>query len=392
MIKPRIIFNKINPYIDSPEAIIITGMRRTGKTTVLNYYFDKIGQPNKIFLDLENPNHRKYFEEENYDRIKSNLMNLGLDFTKKTYIFLDEIQFVRQLPSVVKYFIDHDQVKFFLTGSASFYMKNLFTETLAGRKYIFELYPLTFSEYLIFKGSVLKLPRVGGKLNAGVYETMANLYEEYILYGGFPGAVLKESASEKKKSLEDIFTSFFQLEVMQLGDFRRNNVVRDLMLLLLQRVGQKVDFQKLSRELGISRPTLYDYLAFLEGTYFIQLVRPFSRGKDVEIRKMPKIFACDTGMINALVKADPGSVFENAVYLALRQEGEVHYYQRKNGAELDFILNKNAGYEVKMKPDRTDLVRLSNVAKELNLEKFKVVSWNYSDLDGIIYGFQIPMI
>ena len=71
--------------------------------------------------------------------------------------------------------------------------------------------------------------------------------------------VLRSSIDEKKKGLEDIFTSFFQLEVIQLGDFRKNEVIRDLMLLLMQRLGSRLDIQKISKELGVSRPTLQDY-------------------------------------------------------------------------------------------------------------------------------------
>jgi predicted AAA+ superfamily ATPase len=116
MIKPRLILKKIELYFDSPEAIIITGMRRTGKTTILNFIYEQIESRNKIFLDLENPLNRKYFEEKNYERIKKTFEILGIDFTKRPFIFCDEIQFVRNLPSVVKYFIDHYNVKFFLTG------------------------------------------------------------------------------------------------------------------------------------------------------------------------------------------------------------------------------------------------------------------------------------
>ena len=140
MIKPRLIFKEIEPYFDSPEAIVITGMRRTGKTTLLNSIYQRIKSKNKVFLDLENPLNRKYFEEENYEQIRWAFEALGIDFKNKSFIFLDEIQFVKNLASVVKYFIDHYKVKFFLTGSASFYLKNIFTETLAGRKYIFELF------------------------------------------------------------------------------------------------------------------------------------------------------------------------------------------------------------------------------------------------------------
>ena len=146
MIKPRFIFKKIEPYLNSPEAIIINGMRRVGKTTVLAYFYDYIASKNKIFIDLENPINRKYFEEDNYEQIKISFEVLGIDFSRQAFIFLDEIQFVKKLPSIIKYFIDHYKVKFFLTGSASFYLKNLFTESLAGRKYIFELFPLSFKK------------------------------------------------------------------------------------------------------------------------------------------------------------------------------------------------------------------------------------------------------
>jgi predicted AAA+ superfamily ATPase len=130
MIKPRPIIDRIRPYYDSPEAIIVTGMRRTGKTTLLRLIFSQINSANKIFLDLENPLNRRYFEESNYEKIKSTLEILGLDFTIKANIFIDEIQFVRTLPSIIKYLIDHYQAKFFLTGSSSFYLKNLCSESL----------------------------------------------------------------------------------------------------------------------------------------------------------------------------------------------------------------------------------------------------------------------
>src|SRR3990172_12522924 len=134
MIYPRIIFNDIEKHFETPEAVILTGMRRTGKTTLLNLIRDSLKGDNKLFLDLENPLNRKFFEEEDYERIKASLEFLGINFAKRAYVFLDEIHHIKKLPSVVKYFIDHYKVKFFLTGSASFYLKNLFTESLSGRK------------------------------------------------------------------------------------------------------------------------------------------------------------------------------------------------------------------------------------------------------------------
>lgn len=389
--KPRFILDEMKKYWDSPEAIVVTGMRRTGKTTLLQFIYEQIDSKNKIFLDLENPLNRKYFEEDNYERIKISFNILGIDFSAKSFIFLDEIQFVRNLPSVVKYFIDHYQVKFFLTGSADYYLKNLFTESLAGRKIIFELFPLSFQEFLIFKEVSMKISRDTDLITQPIFDLLSPLYEEYIHFGGFPGVVLKSSIDEKKKALEDIFTSFFQLEVIQLGDFRKNEVIRDLMLLLMQRLGSRLDIQKISKELGVSRTTLQYYVAFLEGTYFIKTIRPFGLGRNAEIRKMPKVYICDTGMANHFVRLDLGSLFENSVFQNLRLCGEISYYRKKTGVEIDFILDREQAYEVKVRPQISDVKKLQGLARAINLKEHKVVSKNFCNLESVIYGFMVGM-
>ncbi len=389
MIKPRIIFEQVKSFFDSPEAIVITGMRRTGKTTLLNLIYNDIESKNKLLLDLENPLNRKYLEEDNYERIKTSFSLLGIDFTKRSYILLDEIQLVQAIPSVVKYLLDHYQVKFFLTGSASFYLKNLFTETMAGRKVIFELFPLSFREFLFFKESSLRIPSEVKDITRPFFDQVSQLYDEYILFGGFPGVVLKNSIEEKKKALEEIFTSFFQQEIVQLGDFRRNEIIRDLMLLLVSRLGCKLDIQKISRELGVSRPTLMEYIAFLESTYFIKRIRPFSKGKDTEIRKTPKVYLCDTGLAQFLATTDIGRLFENSVFQNLRLLGELNYYQRKSGTEIDFIVNKKDGYEVKVTPGESDIKRVGKLAHQLELQSWKIVAKHYTDSEDVIYGFQL---
>ncbi|MBA3028386.1 MAG: ATP-binding protein [Desulfobacterium sp.] len=387
--KPRNIFQEIEKYLGSPEAIIITGMRRTGKTTLLRFISEKIASKNKIILDFENPINRKYFETDNYESIKTALEIMGLSFKNRPFIFLDEIQFVKQLPSVIKYFIDHYQVKFFLTGSASYYLRNLFTESLAGRKYIFELFPLSFKEFLVFKEIDIRLPEGDAVITKPIYDLIAPLYDEYMLFGGFPGVVLKDNAEEKARALDDIFSSYFQLEVLQLGDFRRNDTIRDLILLLAQRIGSKLDMTKLSKELGVSRATLAGYVSFLEGTYFIRTIRPFSQGKDTEIRKMPKVYFCDTGMANQLARLDTGALFENTVFLNLSFRGEVAYYQKKSGVEIDFIVERKQGYEVKVSSQVFDIRRLKGLSEELGLERSGVVSKNFNPSTPVTYGFMV---
>lgn len=389
MYKQRTLFKQIEPYLQSPEAIIVTGMRRTGKTTLLNHIFASIESQNKVFLDLENPINRKYFEEENYERIKKSFEFMGIDFESRAVIFLDEIQFVKNLPSIAKYFIDHYHVKFFFSGSASFYLKNLFTESLAGRKYIFELSPLTFKEFLDFKEIRLRIPAEPADISESIHDNLDMHYDEFIRFGGFPGVVLKSSVNEKKKALEDIFSSFFQQEILQLGDFRKNEKIRDLILLLAMRVGTKVNIQKLSSDLGVSRPTLYEYLAFLEGTFFLHLLRPYSQGKGTEIRKTPKLYLCDSGLAFHLGMQDVGRLFENSVFHALKQKGNIYYYQKKSGIEIDFIVDKAYAYEVKLTPQYHDLKRLKRTSRELGLKSARIIAKKYSRLEDTIFGFML---
>ncbi len=391
MIIERESYKEIIKHIrNSPEATIITGMRRTGKTSLLKYAYDNIdSKSSKVFLDLENPINQKRFEEEDYDKIKIVFESMGLETKKKAYVFLDEIQFIKNLPSIVKYLHDHYKIKFIMTGSASFYLKNLFTESLSGRKRIFELYPLTFREFLKFKKSKLKLPELNNKIGEGTYGVFSVLYDEYLRFGGFPGAVLQESISDKKAALADIFSSYYQLEVMQLSDYRHTKIIRDLIILLAGRSGTRLDISKLARELGVSWVTISEYLYFLENTYFIKLIRPFSLSKDVEIRRSPKVYLCDSGLLNSLVKLEEGRIFENNVFQNLRLKGELNYYQRKDGSEIDFILNKEKAYEVKLFPDERDEKKLARLCSSLKIKEYKVISKNYSELKNIIYGFMI---
>ncbi|MCM2358672.1 MAG: ATP-binding protein [Geobacteraceae bacterium] len=350
---------------------------------------EEIPSDNKLFFDLENPANRKLFEETNYDRIADNLRFLGLDLTRRGYLFLDEVQFLRSIPSVVKYLIDHYRLKCLLTGSAVFYLKNLFSESLAGRKYSFDLHPLSFSEFLRFKGNPVRLEAMPAQVTEAVHESVSRWYDEYLLYGGFPGVALKDAVREKEMMLDDIFTSYFQMEVVQLGDFRRINVIRDLIFLLMERSGSRLDVQKLSKELGVARETLNNYLSFLEGTYFITLVRPFSTNRDTEIRSQPKIYLCDTGLMRRFSRISDGALFENAAWLALRQRGQTGYFRKKSGVEIDFVVDGKTAFEIKQKADAKDVSRLRQLATELGLPEYRVVSRKWCEVENVIYGYQL---
>ena len=387
MYYPRKIEDKISKHLDNKKAIILTGMRRTGKTTLLGKFYKEIKE-NKLWFDFENPLDVKYFEDIDYKDIYQNFLNEGLDKNKRIYIFIDEVQHFPDVSKIVKYLSDHYNIKFFLTGSASYYLKNLFPESLAGRKVLFEVFPLDFEEFLIFKGEDIdKYNKIKKKKNITEidYERYDKLYEEYFKWGGFPEVVLEKKISFKYQILKDIFSSYYQNEIINLADYRKNKKIRDLILLLADRVGSQLDIVKLASELGITRTTVYSYLSFLNSTYFIHLIPPYSKNAHREVSGSQKVYFCDNGILNIITQLNKGQLLENAVFNQLKARGEVSYLRKKTGAEIDFILNKNEAFEVKNKASQVDVERFKRNLENLDFKKTAVLSKKYVNLDSVVF-------
>jgi len=374
--------------IDKENIVVLTGMRQVGKTTLMKHIFNMIPSRNKVFLDMENPLNQKIFEEENFENIVLNLKKFGINFNEKSFVFIDEIQLAPNIVKPIKYLFDHYKIKFFLTGSSSFYLKNLFPESLAGRKIVYELFPLDFMEFLIFKNKEKEFfwnfSEKARNKNIISFQLFKGLFDEYITFGGFPRVVLEEDPTRKKKILEDIFKSYYEKDIKTLSDFKEIGRLRDLILLLSNRVGSKIEITKIASEIGVSRETIYSYLNFLEMTYFIFLIRPLSRSLNGEVRGARKVYFCDTGLLNYLTKLKEGVVFENAVFLNLKKYGEINYYQRYKGPEIDFILNKTIGLEVKLKADEKDIKKLKKLSERIKLKESFIVVKEFSPLENTI--------
>jgi len=387
MLIKRNLHYQIEKFIKSPEAIIITGMRRVGKTTMMRMIFDEIASENKLFFDLDNPRQQLNFDVIDYDTIPTKFEEQGIDLTKQIYIFLDEIQSMPKIPSVIKYLIDHYKIKFFLSGSASYYIRNMFTESLAGRKYIFELFPFNFEEFLHAKQ--INKPTFLSPISQSSYLAFSPHFKEYLQYGGFPAVVLESNKQEKQNRLDDIFSAYWSLEVEKLSDFRKKDKVRDFIFLLMERTGNKIDITKLSKDLGVAKDTLESYLAFLQDTYLISTIPPYSTNRDVEIRGAKKLYFIDTGLLNQFSRLDRGSIFENAIFNLLRHHGKVQYWQQKDGQEIDFIVNEKTAYEVKLFATEQDLKVLARRADKINIKNHQIISQKYFDNPKTTYGFML---
>jgi len=384
----RDIVSSLEKELSEKEATVITGMRRVGKTTLLTHLFDQISSKNKAIFDLENPLHRRVFEEENYDAIWNNLAQYGLSNKEKAYLLIDEIQNLPEISSVVKYLYDYFDVKFIFTGSSSYYLKNLFPESLSGRKIVFEIYPLTFSEFLRFKGkqrtykaSFEDKAQTKNKIS---YEQYRGYYNEYLEFGGFPSVVLEENHDRKRILLEEIFTSYFEKDAKNLAGFKDMSKLRDLILLLIPRVGQRLEIAKLAATLSLARETVYNYLYFLERTYFITLLPKFSASTDRQAAGGKKLFICDSGIANILGKISMGQLFEQSVFQNLRSIHTLNYYSKEGKSEIDFIVDLKEALEAKLSTSLQDIDYLRRRVQNLNLEKAYIISLDFSDDPNVI--------
>lgn len=157
----------------------------------------------------------------------------------------------------------------------------------------------------------------------------------------------------------------------------------------MQRVGSKLEISKLASELMIHRDTIRSYLNFLESTYFIFLVSPFSRSRDREVSGARKIYFCDTGILNNLSRVSEGTLFENLVFLNLRKFGKLNYYQRRIGAEIDFILQgKKLALEAKLRGGSYDLKLIQKNARRFGLRSY-VITKHFNPKRGFVPGMDL---
>ena len=187
-------------------------------------------------------------------------------------------------------------------------------------------------------------------------------YEEFIRFGGFPEVVLAETHDDKKIFLKDIINAYIELDIRLLSDFSLSNDLYKLCQLLASHTGSRLDVSKLSSISGINRNKLTDYLELLEYTYFIHRIPTFTKNKDKEIASQRKIYLADTGILQQLAQVSSGQAFENAIALQLLRMGEVSYYQKKTGQEIDFILDKKTAIEVKETASNPDLKMLKYIS------------------------------
>ncbi|MBC8316243.1 MAG: ATP-binding protein [Bacteroidales bacterium] len=390
--KKRKLFYKVEKYLDHKNAIVVTGIRQVGKTTLLKQLFDHVKSDYKVWFDLDNPLDQLLFENTDYHAIYRELVTIVKSGEERLFIFLDEIQNLPAITRVMKFLIDHYQVKFVVTGSSSFYLRNLFPESLSGRKFLFYLPPLSFQEALYFHNKVDLDQLLSNELNDVLkqqslyhYKKQSEEYLRYLQFGGFPEVVTTVDDDLKKMVLKNIFSSFFEKDLRLLSDFREIRELRDLIRLLAPRVGSMLDITRIASELSVDRKKIYAFLDFLQGTYFIHLLPKYAKGIDRSVAGGKKVYFSDNGILNLLGPITESQLLENAVINQLAIYGELSFYNYRNTSEIDCILDKKIAFEIKQTGTEHDYKKLSKLTDKLGIRKKYIISQNFRDMYGIVY-------
>jgi predicted AAA+ superfamily ATPase len=219
---------------------------------------------------------------------------------------------------------------------------------------------------------------------------LESYFTKFQQFGGFPEVVLAQNKDEKLDLLQDIYSSYMNMDILQVSDIQKPNELMHIIQLLSSRIGSKIDISKIANTVKISRQTVENYLNVLESTFLIHFLPVYSQNPDKEIVKAKKVYFSDNGIANINGDLSGGQKFENAVFNQLKHFGDLAYYQLKTGNEIDFILNKEIAFEVKELAYHNDLNSLKRLSKNIDIKENKVVSRFQGEVfDELIWGGMI---
>jgi len=295
----RKILNKLELFINTDDIVVIHGARQVGKTCLLKLIIEKYILKNYAYFDLEDLRFLELFENGHQRVVKYINQNFQINPNEKFFIIIDEIQYLSNPSSFLKILHDHyKQFKLIVSGSSSFDIKKNFSDSLVGRTVNFELFPLDFEEFLIFKKEKISIKE---KIDEPILiEKLKDYFEEFIVYGGYPKIVLEDNIIRKEAYLQQIIDTYIKKDIRDIANIKNIMKFNNLLRLVSSYGSKLLNIAGLSKELGLSKQTVEEYLFILEATYILKLLPPFFRNLKKELTKRPKIFFYDTGIMNLL--------------------------------------------------------------------------------------------
>lgn len=368
----REIENDIIRWINSKEIIAIRGTRQCGKTTFLKRIIEiliekKVKKKNIHLINFEDDFEKEKFEKDPLNYIK---YHIG-DNNSKHYFLFDEVQYIKLAGKILKLLYDEiENIKIIITGSSTLDLNEI-GSYLVGRVLLFEMYPFSFGEFLESKNNKLFYYYKKNKVNFKdkillkeplFLKELNELLKEYVTYGGYPAIVLEKSYENKKILLKNLFLTYVEKDIVKVYGSKYKQRITDLIKYLSSINTSMINYNEISKLIGLYDKEVKEILHILEETYIIKLIKPYHRNLTTELKKNPKIYFIDLGLRNFISgrfdfsEEEYGKLLENYTFLSIKG-GNVNYWRTTAKAEVDFILNEKIPIESKINPKLTRSIR-----------------------------------
>lgn len=338
MIIREIYMKQIRDYMNTLVIKVITGMRRSGKSALLELTRDELkhnGVPdeNIIYINFES---LRFAELKKNMTLYTHITELSKDVKGKIYILLDEIQEVDDWEKIINSFRVDLNCDIYITGSNAKLLSGELATLLAGRYVEIHVFPLSFSEYIEFSKNDENENN----------KSIEKLFADYIKYGGLPGIhQLKWDENAVMQYLEDIYNSVILKDVIQRNNIRDTALLESIIHYLMDNIGNTFsaktisDFLK-SQGRRLSVETVYNYIEALQSAFIINKVRRFDiKGKRI-LETQEKYYMSDLGLRHAVMgyrDNDISGILENVVYQELLRRGYKVCIGKQGVAEVDFV-------------------------------------------------------
>ncbi len=339
MINRPMYVDKIMRYADAPFVKILTGIRRCGKSTILKMIMrelQKRGAADEQIVSyrFDSMEYEGMSAKEMFSDIKGHLCD-----GKKTYLFLDEVQEIKNWEKVINSLAADYDVDIYVTGSNSRMMSSEIETYLTGRYIAFRIYTLSFSEYLTFK-----------KTYSEVREPRDEL-AEYIRLGGFPATHLQRySEDEIYTIVRDIYNSTVFSDIVKRNQVRKVDQLERIVKFAFDNVGKTFSAKSVSNYLKsekrtIDNETVYSYLEKLESAYILHRCSRYDiQGKEL-LKTQEKFYIADTSLrysVLGYTQTSVAAMLENVVYLELCRRGYSVNIGKTHDGEIDFIAQRQS--------------------------------------------------
>ena len=327
-------------FAKTQQIIVITGARRTGKSTLMKQYIKQLIQQgedpkNCLYVNFEEP---RFVDELNLNFLQR-LYEVYLEQIKpvkgKCSLFLDEIQLVPGWEKFVRALHEKNKALVFVSGSSAKLLSQEFATVLTGRHVDIMVFPLNFTEFLEFKGVRIssKLDLISQKIK------IKRFLQEYLEYGGLPLVVLQQ---EKDSLLAAYVDDIITKDVAQRHKIKKIDKLKSLTKFYLSNISALASFRNIQRFLGISLDSVERYSYYIQESYLIFLMNKFSYSLKEQEVNPKKVYCIDSGLKNTVsfrFSENIGQLYENTVFLHLLQnKKEVYYWKRKG--ECDFVIKE----------------------------------------------------